>query len=145
MIAVVAGESAEILAKIHAAAFDHPWDAAALRALIDAPGVCALAADAGFVLVRVAVDEAEILTLAVKPEGRRQGWGRRLVEAGAKKAQAAGATRLFLEVAADNVAAIALYERLNFHAVGRRNGYYKRACGPPVDALVLHKALNLSA
>lgn len=48
-----------------------------------------------------------------------------------------GATRLFLEVAEDNAAARALYDRLGFEPAGRRPRYYSRPNGPAVDALLL--------
>ncbi|MDP3371055.1 MAG: ribosomal-protein-alanine acetyltransferase, partial [Brevundimonas sp.] len=54
-----------------------------------------------------------------------------------------GATRLFLEVAEDNMAALALYAGAGFVEAGRRPGYYARPHGRPRDALVL--ALNLTA
>jgi ribosomal-protein-alanine N-acetyltransferase len=95
----------------------------------------------GFILLRVAADEAEVLTLAVWPEARRAGVGLRLVEAGAVEAAARGAERLFLEVADDNAAALALYARCGFREAGRRRAYYARPDGSRRDALLL--ALNL--
>ncbi len=142
MIEEAGADRAEALAALHAAAFDDPWDAPALRALLTASGVIALAAVDGFILVRVVVDEAEILTLAVSPAARRRGLGRRLVEAGAGQAAVHGALSLFLEVAADNAAALALYKAAGFDPVGRRSGYYPRTSGPAADALVLKRPLN---
>ena len=49
---------------------------------------------------------------------------------------------MFLEVAEDNIAALALYHRAGFAAVGRRRGYYHRAGAAPVDAQVLRLDLN---
>jgi ribosomal-protein-alanine N-acetyltransferase len=136
-------DQAGVLAAIHAEAFDHPWDAAALADLLTAQGVFALVdpQQRGFILIRVAADEAEVLTLAVAPSARRRGLGRRLVEEGAERAAALGAESLFLEVAADNGAAIALYAKLAFQSAGRRARYYARSGAAPVDALVLRKRL----
>ena len=144
MIAQVGADRAEDLAALHASAFDHPWDAAALAALLAAPGVFALADDTaqGFILIRVVADEAEILTLAVSPGARRRGLGRDLVEAAATEAARRGAESLFLEVAADNDAAIALYRRTDFQPAGRRKGYYAKAGAGAVDALVLKRPLS---
>ncbi len=94
-------------------------------------------------LVQVAADEAEILTLAVRPSARRTGVATRLIEKAAARIVAAGGRRLFLEVAEDNAAGRALYARLGFEPVGRRPRYYARPDGPAVDALLL--ARNLSA
>jgi ribosomal-protein-alanine N-acetyltransferase len=88
-------------------------------------------------------DEAEILTLAVRPETRRRGIGARLVRAAAVRAADLGAERLLLEVAQDNVAARGLYARCGFIEVGRRRGYYARPGAAAADALTL--ALNLPA
>lgn len=131
------------LADLHAAAFPAPWDAAAFEALLDQSGVLAIEAPGGFILIRTVADEAEILTLAVDPVARRRGLGARLVRDGAAAAAAGGAARLFLEVADDNTAALAVYARAGFLEAGRRPGYYARPDGRPRDALIL--ALNLSA
>ena len=129
------------LADLHATAFPAPWDAAAFESLLDQPGVCALEAPDGFILLRVVADEAEILTLAVRPAARRRGVGARLVQEGGRLVAARGATRLFLEVAADNDAALSLYRRAGFADAGRRPAYYARPEGARQDALIL--ALNL--
>lgn len=133
----------DALAAIHAEAFDAPWDAASLSALLASPGVFAVEEPDGFILIRVVADEAEILTLAVRPAARRSGVGGRLVEAAVVRAAALGAERMFLEVAADNVAARALYTRMGFAEAGRRRGYYARSDGSHEDALIL--ALNFTA
>ena len=130
----------EALAAIHAEAFETPWDAASLSALLASPGVFVVAGADGFILIRVVADEAEILTLAVRTPARRGGLGARLVEAAVVRAAALGAERMFLEVAEDNAAARALYARAGFHEAGRRRGYYARGDGSREDALVL--ALN---
>lgn len=130
------------LADLHAQAFESPWDAKAFADLLDQSGVLALEATDGFVLIRIVADEAEILTLAVRPEARQAGLGLRLVEQACADAVSQGATRLFLEVAEDNVAARALYARAGFSEAGRRAGYYGRRDGSRVDALVLTKTLS---
>ncbi|WGM46102.1 [Ribosomal protein S18]-alanine N-acetyltransferase [Brevundimonas sp. NIBR10] len=131
---------ADTLAAVHAEAFDHPWDEAAIADLLGQAGVFGIAATGGFILCRVVLDEAEILTLAVRPDARRRGLARRLVEAGGAMARSAGAERLFLEVAEDNVAARGLYADAGFVETGRRRAYYETAQGR-TDALIL--VLNL--
>lgn len=135
-----------VLATLHAAAFagtgERPWGAAALEALASRPGAV-LEVDAdGFALLQLAADEAEVLTLAVRPEARGQGLGRGLMIAGLAHVAALGARRVFLEVAEDNAPARALYRRLGFADAGRRPRYYARADGTRADALLL--VLNLS-
>jgi len=128
------------LAALHAQAFDAPWDEAALATLLT-DGFALVEDGRGFILCRAVAGEAEILTLAVAPAARRAGLGRALVEAAAAVAQEAGAETFFLEVARDNIAAIALYETAGFEAAGRRTAYYDRPSGA-VDAIVMRRALN---
>ena len=132
-----------VLAEIHDQAFDDPWSAPAFAALLASPGVLAFGAEdgSGFILCRVVAEEAEILTLAVAPAHRRKGVAKALVATGAKAVFDRGARSIFLEVAADNAPAIALYEGAEFTPVGRRVGYYRRPDGA-IDALVLRRDLN---
>jgi ribosomal-protein-alanine N-acetyltransferase len=137
-------DDAEALAVVHAAAFADPWDAGVLRAFLRSSDVVGLIAEtppAAFGLCRRIVDEAEILTLAVAPEHRRRGLGRALVERMADWARLSGAGALFLEVARDNDAGLALYRAAGFAEVGRRRAYYSRPTGA-MDALVLRRDLN---
>jgi ribosomal-protein-alanine N-acetyltransferase len=67
------------MAAIHAEAFPpgEAWSAEIFAAQLGLPGVFGLIDErGGMILLRVAVDEAEILTLAVAPAARRQGMGR---------------------------------------------------------------------
>ncbi len=127
------------LAALHAAAFDPSWPVAEIDELLASPGAFALIVeDAGFILCRAIAGEAEILTLAVTPAARRRGTGRALVEAAAGLAEGLEADALFLEVAHDNLAALALYESAGFSRVGLRKGYYASGA----DAVVMRRALN---
>ena len=140
--------AAPVLEALHAVAFDTPWSAKVLAELIDTPGAFAWIAAVdgqakpdGFILGRVAADEAEILTLAVRPSARRAGVGRALMAVAMESAIVAGADRMFLEVADDNVAGRALYAALGFTEVGVRPAYYERPDGHPVPARILSRAL----
>lgn len=133
------------LAKIHAASFAESWSAQAISDLLAMPGTFARVMEAGFILVRVAAAEAEILTIAVSPAQRRRGAGAALVRSAAEHAQQLGAAQLFLEVAVGNAAARALYEALGFAEVGRRRAYYPLGQGRFEDALILRSNLPLSA
>jgi len=128
------------LAALHALSFAKSWDATAIAALLATPGAFAFHHSDGFVLARVAGDEAEILTLAVMPQKRGKGLGRALLQAAIARAQELGAQSVFLEVGADNPSALALYAGLGFAKVGVRKGYYASASGGS-DALVLRLPL----
>ncbi len=75
--------------------------------LLVTPGTFAYAHDDGFVLARMAGDEAEILTLAVAPQARGRGLGRALLQAVISKVQPKwGPQACFWKWAADNPAAL---------------------------------------
>jgi ribosomal-protein-alanine N-acetyltransferase len=139
---------AQDCAKLHADLFDPAWDARSFASLLGQPAALAFVARQGapgetvaFILGQVAADEAEILTLGVHAGWRRQGVASRLIEALIAAARAAGARALFLDVAAANTAALALYRRLRFEERGRRRAYYVTANAAPVDAVTFALAL----
>lgn len=139
--AALPGDAA-ILAALHATSFETSWDAVEFAQLLDGPGAFGLLIEtSGFIVCRALAGEAEVLTLAVDPGARGQGLGRALMTAAMGLARTAGAETVFLEVAADNPAAIALYEALGFERIGLRPGYYARRGGSPVDALVYRRSL----
>ena len=131
------------LAALHGRVFTVPrsWSAGEFAALLAGDGVFLLTEPEGFLLGRAIAGEAEVLTLAVAPEARRQGIGARLVAEFLTQAVARRAESAFLEVAADNAAAIALYDRAGFRQAGRRRGYYTTEDGQRIDALVLSRPL----
>lgn len=139
-----APERAAAIAELHALLFEDAWSKESIAEMLEHPGATALVAQGGtpprplgFVIGRIAADEAEILTLAVAPWAQRLGIGRRMVEGLVRAVKRAEARRLHLEVAADNGAGLALYRKLGFAEVGRRKGYYVRKRGPSADALLL--------
>ena len=93
-----------------------------------------------FALGRVIADEAELLTLAVDPNYQRVGLGQQCLDAFETAATSAGATRAFLEVAATNSAALALYRRSGWTQDGTRRAYYRTSIGP-IDAILMSKSL----
>ncbi|MCC7321700.1 MAG: GNAT family N-acetyltransferase [Rubellimicrobium sp.] len=138
---------ARALAATHAAAFapESRWSEDAIAAALAAPGAV-LAGDAAcFVLGRVTLDEAEILTLATRPDLRREGRARRALARFESRARALGARMAFLEVDEVNAPAIALYLGAGYRPCGRRRGYYLHAQGRPTDALVLRRDLDPAA
>lgn len=135
------------LAAIHAAAFagrGRPWSAEEITALANAPSIIVALDDgatpSGFALLRVAADEAEVLTVAVSPRASGRGIGAAILGAALTAARMTGARQAFLEVGTGNQRAQQLYARAGFAVIGRRPGYY--AGPPPEDALVMARALG---
>jgi ribosomal-protein-alanine N-acetyltransferase len=145
MIAVATASDAARLAALHARAFDKPWSAAELARLLDNDTAFAVmanhnGAEAGFALGWAAAGEAELLTVAVAPEARRQGVGAALVTAMGVTALVRGAASMHLEVAENNAPARALYIKLGYEEAGRRRDYYAGE-GDKIDAIVMRRTL----
>jgi len=89
---------------------------------------------AGYVVVAILGDVGELERIAVRDDLRRQGIGRRLLDAAVAQARENGARALVLEVRDDNTTAREFYRNAMFYEVSRRPGYYDRGS---VDAVVL--------
>lgn len=142
----VFGEAAAVLAvplsQLHQACFpDDPWPPPAIAQIMAVAGFFGRIAwedseATGLALAQGSGEECEILALGVVPARRRLGIGSALLLSTMTEARHRGALHLFLEVAADNIAARALYEAHGFIQIGRRTNYYRRVSGL-VDALVM--------
>jgi ribosomal-protein-alanine N-acetyltransferase len=141
----------DLASRLHGEAFaplgERIWTRQDIAELLASPGVAGWAlqcsdAAVGFTLCRVAADEAELLTIAVQPNQQRRGAGRALLAAVTAHARAAGALSLFLEVGADNPAALALYGQAAFRVVGSRKAYYQRGGGLAADAVMMRLTLT---
>jgi ribosomal-protein-alanine N-acetyltransferase len=140
------------LAEIHGSAFRRGWSDAEFEALLLQPGVHALVGQyrnalgrrisAGFILYRLAADEAEILSVAVVPECRRRGIGKALLEDTLRHVYREGARSIHLEVEDSNLAAIGLYRGVEFRESSRRAGYYTEGRETPGGALVMLRQLR---
>jgi tRNA threonylcarbamoyl adenosine modification protein YeaZ/ribosomal-protein-alanine acetyltransferase len=118
-----------VLADIHAASFATGWTVADLSSNLAIPGAAAVVVELagtiyGFVQFQWVAGEAEITTICVLPNYRRQHFGRDLMEGLIRQLQAMKTTKLFLEVAENNAAARGLYESFGFQPSGLRKGYY---------------------
>ena len=135
--------SAADLARLHRACFEtpRPWSEPDFAEMLASPFAFLCDADHGFLLGRVIADEAELLTIAVDPLHRNRGAGMALVASFLDTAKQRGATTTFLEVSAENPAAIALYAKAGFARVGLRKGYYLDPQNRKVDALVLSRQI----
>lgn len=85
---------------------------------------------------RIIADEAELFFIGTRPQARRQGAARRLLQDLLSALRARGARQVHLEVAADNAPARAFYAQAGFEECGLRRGYYLRPTGPQ-DAILM--------
>lgn len=96
----------------------------------------------GYCLYQQLFEQGEIFRIATHPDYQRQGIAAQLLEELFAALTAQGGESLLLEVRADNVPAIALYERYGFAVIHRRKGYYQSVNQPPMDALIMACDLN---
>ena len=132
------------LARLERLCFSRPWSRQALKEELTNPAACFLVGEeAGEVLgyagMHCAAGECYVDNVAVFPEARRQGVGRKLMEALLQAAAARGGEFLSLEVRPSNLEALALYRGLGFREVGRRRWFYD---DPVEDGLLLTKDLE---
>jgi [ribosomal protein S18]-alanine N-acetyltransferase len=123
--------------------FATPWRDATFQGLLlrqdsDLIGAFRTGRLVGYAVCWTVGDQAELGNVAVTPEERRKGTGRRLVEAALDRVRLRGARECFLEVRESNANAQALYQRCGFTEIGRRRNYYTK---PVEDALVMRATL----
>ena len=129
------------LAELEKLCFSDPWSVSAFTYELTNPlSLWLIAAEQekvlGYVGSQTVMDETDMMNVAVAPEYRRQGIGEKLVLELISRLKERGSKSLTLEVRVSNDSAIALYEKLGFHQVGRRPGYYRN---PKEDAYILRK------
>jgi [ribosomal protein S18]-alanine N-acetyltransferase len=134
---------AAAIAALHAASFQRGWgEDEVYRLLLDAAVVAHRAmirrAVIGFIMSRMAADEAEILSVAIAPARRGRGLSRPLLDFHLRNLAGRGTRAVFLEVGEHNEPASRLYAAAGFQEVGRRQGYYEGGAA----ALVLRRDLG---
>lgn len=137
------------LIAFEAMANDDAWSEALLSAALtdDTHEIWGVSAEEGSALRAVAVIaylpfDAELQSISVLPESRRQGLARGLLAWLSDHARRRGAEKLLLEVRESNLAARRLYARAGFAVDGQRRGYYRRPDGSSEDAVLMSLALN---
>lgn len=134
------------IARLHAASFRRGWSDGEIEGMLLDRNVIAHRACigrklVGFIMSRMAVDEAEILSVAVASAYRGRSVARALLRHHLGRLAALGVRSVFLEVDEGNVSALRLYRRAGFSEVGRRPGYYPKDTGQPATALILRRNL----
>lgn len=120
---------ADAVAQLEKQCFSLPWSAELYRHAFAQNAFIAWGRREGNELVGYLTayhtpDDLEILNLAVRPDKRRRGHARALLDTALRTARKTGILRAVLEVRRTNAPAIALYESLGFSRVGVRRAYY---------------------
>lgn len=130
------------LAQTHALAFGGKgWPARDFERYLNDPKVMICGDDTCYVVFRLAGPEAEILTLATRPDKQGKGRATQMLTAALNELTTAAVEEVFLEVAEDNTAAIALYNRNGFTAFATRSAYYANS----VAAICMKAVLSPSS
>ena len=133
-------EDLPVVSRLEREVFPDPWSESAFAATLARSDAAFLVAEderktpVGYAVGVAALDEGEVLNLAVDPRHRRRGVARALLSRLETELRRQGAARIYLEVRPTNQPAIALYERLGFRRIGRRRGYYAK---PREDAVTM--------
>ena len=153
---MIADESLDTVMEVMECSFDphwrEEWTRSQVRDSLEMPSTFLLLGDGegravaegpatGFVLSRQALDEEELLLIAVRPEARGRGVGARLLDGYFEAARRRGVRRIFLEMRANNPAH-ALYSRCGFAPIGTRPRYYLAADGQAIDAITFARELD---
>ena len=138
---------AGIIAVLHKDCFEETWNEESICEILKMAGAIGFLIWAkntrpqGFILLRVAADEAEIISIGIVPEARQKGLAGILLQEAIKRVLVSNATKMLFEVAENNVAARAFYEKFGFQVVGRRSGYYRQS-SKKLDAIIYSLKLS---
>ncbi len=138
------GADLDVVLRIEREVHAHPWTPGNFSDALHSKYPCKVYEDngeiQGYAILMLAVDEAELLDIAIDATMQRKGLGRKLLEEMLALARLADMRRMLLEVRASNTSAIALYRSAGFEQIGLRRAYYPAANGRE-DALLMGRVL----
>ncbi len=137
-------KNAAEVAEIEKLCFSHPWSEQTLFSEMGDNnsrffGVFIENEPVGYIGGRTVAGETEIFNVAVKPNFRRRGIAKALIDRFIEAAREQGTDKIFLEVRTSNLGAINLYERCGFVFCGLRKNYYT---DPTENAILMHLAFD---
>ena len=133
------------VAELEMLCFADPWSQMSIESELKNVWSCWLVAVegdqvVGYIGSQTAIDETDVMNVAVHPNFRRRGIAESLIGYLSEALKKRGSHALMLEVRASNAPAIRLYEKMGFHQVGCRKNYYRN---PKEDALILRKVWEI--
>ena len=136
---------ADYLAKIHEESFSNSrkaFSSSFILSLVQNSEVVLVNCEhKGFCLLRLSGKEAEIITIAIRPQFQGKGIGYSILSEAIQIITETECEKIFLEVDFTNSIAIRLYSKLGFQKCGLRKQYYKNLNGKATDALIMKKDL----
>ena len=95
----------------------------------------------GFCILQPVLDEANLLLMAIHPSQQGKGLGYQLLDQSISMLKN-DPIQIFLEVRESNLAAIALYEKADFHQIDLRKNYYPLEKGGREHAVIMVRACS---
>ena len=132
------------VAQIERDTFSEPWSESSLSLLCTEEYPSFVLTDEddrvlGYLSSAKALDELQIINLAIREDSRGRGFAKALLSALDGFCREMGMIEVSLEVRESNAAAISLYEKCGYEKVGIRRGFYRL---PPENAVIMIKKYN---
>lgn len=136
---------AEAVARVEEECFRDPWSANSITDMLSDPHTCYIVAAVdgeiiGYCGSRTVLDEGDILRVAVLQQWRSRGVASRILDCLIESTP--DVRNWYLDVREHNAAALALYRKFGFTAIGRRRGYYRH---PLEDAILMQRESKTDA
>ena len=130
------------VARIEALVQTHPWTLKQFEEAVECYQATVIEDQeqvVGFCILQPVVDEANLLLMAIDPVVQGQGFGYQLLQHSIELLKN-NPVQIFLEVRESNLAAIALYQKADFHQIDLRRNYYPKAEGGKEHAVIMVKS-----
>ncbi len=141
MIRLMQASDLNVVSKIENLVQSHPWSVNQFSESISSHLATVIEQDqqvVGFCILQPVVDEANLLLMAIHPSQQGKGLGYQLLDESIALLKN-NPVQIFLEVRESNKAAIALYEKSEFHQIDLRKNYYPKPEGGREHAIIMVK------
>ena len=142
-------KDAKKLAQLHKSAFYRSWSENDFALMLSdaTKNPCLIACNKrrkiiGFAILKTVANEAELLSIIIDKKWRKKSIGKALLSAIIDDLTMSAITKLFLEVAEDNISAINLYKSFAFDIIDKREAYYAKKGEKAAAALVMVRNLD---
>ena len=144
MIRLMQASDLSAVSKIENLVQSHPWSVNQFSESISSHLATVIEQDqqvVGFCILQPVLDEANLLLMAIDPSQQGKGLGFQLLDQSIALLKN-DPVQIFLEVRESNKAAIALYEKSEFHQIDLRKNYYPKPEGGREHAIIMVKACS---
>ena len=144
MIRLMQASDLNVVSKIENLVQSHPWSVNQFSESISSHLATVIEQDqqvVGFRILQPVLDEANLLLMAIDPSQQGKGLGFQLLDQSIALLKN-DPVQIFLEVRESNKAAIALYEKSEFHQIDLRKNYYPKPEGGREHAIIMVKACS---